>query len=169
MAELSKHATKVLDRHIAVLAKRLNRAGFDASEIDAACAGTLEQVHGVLDESHGDGPVDDAALINVLAQIEQPDDWVAGQGPVVGQGIGVLGLLVALVTLAGLVLAGVFQEFIGGDGGAVSATIGLFGFGAAIVLGIIGRRALAGRAAIILSAVFVVLFLAAWAASGLFA
>ena len=164
MAELTTGAERALKRHMGQIEKRLKRTGFAREEIDAASAGVNEQVHAVLDAKET-GAVDEATLAAVLQDIEQPDDWVVDQGPVAGRGLGMLGLAVALLTLLGLLLAGVFQDFIGGDSGAVMSTIGIFGFLTATVVGFIGRRALAGRAAIILSVIFVGLFLFAWAAA----
>ncbi|MEM8572658.1 MAG: hypothetical protein AAGG56_17400 [Pseudomonadota bacterium] len=87
--------------------------------------------------------------------METPEGWASETGFIEGKGMAFLALTVALLTLAVLMLAGVFSEAIGGDGGAIAATIGVFGFVPAMILGFLARQHLAGRAALVLSGLFV--------------
>ena len=124
-----------------------------------ALAGTEEQIHAILDTGSSASPVTKNRMSAVLAEMDPPEDWASETGYVQRKGMAVLALSVALLTLAILMLAGVFSEAIGGDGGAIAGTIGLFGFVPAILLGFLARQHLAGRAAMALSGLFVGAFI----------
>lgn len=165
MAELTPAAQKKLQRHLGQIRSLLTQGGHHPEEIDAATFGAEEQVHDLLDHQ-STGLVDVVELETTLALVESPDDWAkSGRGE--GNArvekatwLGWLALAAAMATTAGVILAGVFSNRVGGDGGAVMSTIMLFGSGVAISLGILGRQHRAGRAALVVTAVMALIFLA---------
>lgn len=159
MAELDRRAARLLSKHLSRIRRTLRRSGVPSEEIEMALAGTEEQIHAILETAQSAQPVTKERMIDVLAQIETPDGWASETGFVRGKGMALLALIITLLTLAVLMAAGVFSEAIGGDGGAIAATIGLFGFVPAIILGFFARQHLAGRAALVLSGLFVGLFI----------
>lgn len=159
MAELDRSAKRLLSKHLARVRRALRRGGTPSDEIDMALAGTEEQVHAILDTGQPALPVTRDRMTEVLAEIETPEGWARETGFVRGKGMAVLALGVTLLTLAILMLAGVFSEAVGGDGGAIMATIGIFGFIPAIILGFFARQHLAGRAALAVSGLFVGMFI----------
>lgn len=158
MAELDRRAARLLTRHLSRVRRTLERSGAAPEEIDMALAGTEEQIHATLEAVQCPQPVTRERMIAVLAELETPEDWANETGFVQGKGMAFLALAVTLLTLAALMVAGVFSEALGGDGGAITATIGVFGFVPAMVLGVFSRQHLGGRAALVLSGLFVGLF-----------
>lgn len=162
MAELSTQAEKLLSRHLKRVGRELRRVGIAPDEAKMAVAATEEQAHAVLDATATPGPASAAQMQAVLDGLDAPEGWADAAGHVPGRGLALTALVVTFVTLALLALAGVFSHMLGGDGGATWATIGLFGFLPAMILGILARRQPAGRAAVLVSGFFVGLFLLAW-------
>ncbi|MEL6643783.1 MAG: hypothetical protein AAFQ79_07605 [Pseudomonadota bacterium] len=158
MAELDRGAARLLEKHLGRVRRTLKRGGTPSEEIDMALAGTEEQVHAILDAGQPASPIRKDRMREVLAEMETPEGWASETGFVRGKGMAVLALGVTLLTLIILMAAGVFSDMIGGDGGAIMATIGVFGFVPAIVLGLFARQHLAGRAALVLSGLFVGMF-----------
>lgn len=161
MAELTPGAARLLTRHLKQVRRAIGRSGADADAVELAVSAIEEQVHALF-EGQG-APVEGPAMKEVLSGLEPPDGWAREAGRDPDRGLAVLALIATFVTLAVLTLAGVFSHVIGGDGGQISATIGLFGFVPAFVLGVIARAHPAGRAALIVSGLFVAVFLIAWA------
>lgn len=159
MAELDRRAARLLANHLARVRRTLRRSSASSEEIEMAIAGTEEHIHAVLENEQSASPVTKDRMADVLSEMETPEGWANETGFIQGKGMAFLALTVTLLTLATLMLAGVVSAAIGGDGGAIAATIGTFGFVPAIILGFFTRQHLAGRAAFVLSGLFVGTFI----------
>ncbi len=151
MAELTPKAARLRDRHLRRIARQLARTGHGAEEVEAVTTGLREQVDDIL--AGEAGPVGPERLRETLTRLEAPEAWGADRPAPPRIGRVALGL--ALVTVLGAVTVPAFVAE--GDPGALLLTLGIAGFLGAAVLGWIDRRSGEGRAALILSAVFLVL------------
>ncbi len=157
MPEFTDGAQRLFKKRRSQIERELRKSGAHTDEIEAVSDGLQE----FISESFAVADIVDKSIM--AARLKEFDLTLPeiADAPHSMDGLGRIAMGVALSTVFGIVAAGGLSDLWGFDGGAAMSTVGLFGVGVTLVLGILSRQSKYGRASLWTIACVGVLFVIA--------